>query len=76
MCKPCHYAIVEVVEPFKLHLKCVSYIYKVFENLHLLWMDIWLHTYTITTTDVSPDLGEFSEILDDGSVEMIPLRYH
>jgi hypothetical protein len=24
----------------------------------------------------SPDLGEFAEILDDVSVEMIPLRYH
>ena len=31
--------MVEVAEPFKLHPKCLSYIYKVFENLHLLWMD-------------------------------------
>jgi len=36
---------------------------------------IWQHTHTITTTEVSPDLGEFTEILDDVSVEMIPLRY-
>ena len=27
------------------------------------------------TTEVSPDLGEFTEIQDDVSVEMIPLRY-
>jgi hypothetical protein len=26
-------------------------------------------------TEVSPDLGELAEILDDVSVEMIPLRY-
>jgi hypothetical protein len=30
------------------------------------------HRYT---TDVSPDLRELAEILDDANVEMIPLRY-
>jgi hypothetical protein len=37
---------------------------------------IWQHTHTVTTTEVSPDLGELAEILDDVNVEMIPLRYH
>jgi len=32
-------------------------------------------TLTVTTTDVSSDLGEFTEILDDVSVETIPIRY-
>jgi len=54
----------------------MSYIYKVFEHLKQLWMGIWQHIHTVTTTEVSPDLGKFSEILDDVSVEMIPLRYH
>jgi hypothetical protein len=31
--------------------------------------------YTATTIDVSPDLGELAEILDDVSVNMIPLCY-
>ena len=57
----------------------MSYIYKViehlFEHLEQLWMGIWQHTHTVTTTEVSPDLGEFTEILDDVSVEMIPLSY-
>ena len=53
----------------------MSYIYKVFEHLKQLWMGIWQHTHTITTTEDSPDLGEFTQILDDVSVEMIPLRY-
>jgi hypothetical protein len=53
----------------------MSYIYKVFEHLKQLWMGIWQHTHTITTTEVSPDLGKFSEILDDVSKEMTPLRY-
>jgi hypothetical protein len=33
-------------------------------------MGIWQHSYTVTTTDISPDLGELAEILDDVSVEM------
>jgi hypothetical protein len=36
-----HYAIVEAVEPFKLHPTSMSYIYKVFEHLKQLWMGIW-----------------------------------
>jgi len=45
-----------------------------FEHLiKQLWRDIWQYTHTVTTTDVSPDLGEFAEILDDVNVEMIPL---
>jgi hypothetical protein len=54
----------------------MSYIYLVFEHLKQLWMGIWQHTHTVTTTDVSPDLEEFSEILDDVNVEIIQLRYH
>jgi hypothetical protein len=53
----------------------MSYIYKVFEHLEQLWMGIWQPTHTVTTTEVSPDLGELAEILDDVSVEMIPLSY-
>jgi hypothetical protein len=67
--------MVEAVEPFKLHRTSMSYIYKVFEHLKQLWMDIWQHTHTVTSTVVSPDLGELAEILDDVSVEMIPLCY-
>jgi hypothetical protein len=39
------------------------------------WMSIWQLIHTVATTEVSPDLGEFTEILDDVSVGMIPLRY-
>jgi len=53
----------------------MSYIYKVFEHLKQLWMGIWQHTHTVTATEVSPDLGEFTEIQDDVSVEMIPVPY-
>ncbi len=38
-------------------------------------MGIWLHTHTITTTDVSPDLWELGEILPDASVQTMPLGF-
>ena len=49
----------------------MSFIYKVFEHLKQLWMGIWRHTHSVTTTDVSPDLGEeLAEILDDVNVKL------
>jgi len=36
---------------------------------------MWQHIHTVATTEVSPDLGELAEILDDVGVGMIPLRY-
>ncbi len=40
-------------------------------------MGIWQHIHTVTTTVVppDPDVGEFAEILDDVSVEMILVHY-
>ncbi len=62
VCKPCHYALIEAVEPFKLHPMSMSYIYEVFEHLLRLWMGILLHIHIITTTDASPDLWELAKI--------------
>ena len=76
MSKLSQYAITEAAEPFKLHPTSMSYIYLVFEHLKQLLMGIWQHSHTIITTEVTPYLGEFAEIIDDVSVEMIPLRYH
>jgi hypothetical protein len=42
----------------------MSHIYTVFDHLKQLWMGIWQHTHTVTTTEVSPDLGEFAEIIE------------
>jgi hypothetical protein len=53
----------------------MSYINQVFEHHKQLWMGIYQHTHTVTTTEVSPDLAEFAEILDDVSVKTIPLFY-
>ncbi len=75
VCKPCHYALVEAVEPFKLHPMSMSYIYDVFEHILSLWMGIWLHTHTATTTDAFTDLERLPEILPDASVQTMPLCF-
>ncbi len=75
VCKPCHYTLVEAVEPFKLHPVSMPYLHEVFERLVRFWMGIWLHTHIITTTDASPDLWELAEILPDASVQNITLCF-
>ena len=77
MYKLCAYAMVETVEPFKLHTTSMSYIHKVFEHLQMLWMGIGLHTHTVTTTDVSSDsdVGELADNLGNVSMKSMPLCY-
>ncbi len=73
--KPCHFALVEAVKPLKLHPMSMSYIYEVFEHFLRMWMGIWLHTHTVTTTDTSPDLWELAEILPFASLQTMPLQF-
>ncbi len=51
----------------------MAYLYEVFGHLLRLWMGIWLHTHTVTTTDASPDFGKLAEILLDAIVQTMPL---
>jgi hypothetical protein len=60
VCKPCHYALAEAVEPPKLHPMSMAYIYELFERLLRLWMGIWLHIHLFTTTNTSQDLLELA----------------
>ncbi len=76
VCKPCRYTLVEAVEPFKLCSMSMAYLYEVFECLCRMWMGIWLHTHTGTTTDASPDLGKLAEILPYASVQTMPLHFN
>jgi hypothetical protein len=67
--------MLKVVEPFKLHITSISYLYEVFEHLELFCIDIWMHIHSVTNTDVSPDLGELAESLGDARLQTIPLCY-
>ncbi len=73
---PDHYALIESVEPFKLHPMSISYLYEVFEHLLRLWMGTWLHIHIVTTTtDTSHDLWKLAEILPFACVQTIPLHF-
>jgi len=40
-------------------------------------MGIWIHTHTVTFTNISPpDLGELAEIQDGVRVKTMPLCYY
>jgi hypothetical protein len=52
----------------------MAYIHWVVKHYLLGSMNVWGHTYTITTTTVYPDLGDLlGEILGDVSGQIIPL---
>ena len=48
--------MIEAVRAIKLDHISMTYIYKVFEYLLLLWIDIciWMHPSTLTIADVHP----------------------
>jgi hypothetical protein len=41
--------MVEALNRSTLHLTSISYIYKVFEHLDMLWMGVWVHPYADTS---------------------------
>jgi hypothetical protein len=43
----CCGAMVESTNSFRSHPATISYVYKVFWHLDMLWMDIWVHPYTV-----------------------------
>jgi hypothetical protein len=58
VCKPCHYALIVAVEPFKLHPMSLSYIHMVFEYLLRFWTGIWLYTLTLLPPQMLPKICE------------------
>ena len=38
--------------PLRLHPTSISYVFKVFKNLDMLWMGIWVHPYTVTPEQI------------------------
>ncbi len=61
---------------YAVHMNLIAETWLMVEPDNIELTSIWQHIHTVTTTEVSPDLGELHEILDDVSVEMIPLSYH
>ncbi len=49
--------MVEALDPPGLVLTSTLSMYKVFDNVHMLWMGIWIYHHAITTAVVGQDLG-------------------
>ncbi len=47
----------EAVNHPTLLLTSISHVLKVFEHLHMLWMGMWVHPYTLTPVHVGPNFG-------------------
>ena len=54
--RPYHYTSIEALDPPRVDHTSMSYIYKVFDNLHMQWMGIWIHHHFIIMATGSPDL--------------------
>jgi hypothetical protein len=48
--------VVEALDPHGMVPTSPSSIYKVFDNVHMLWMGIWIHHHAVTTALVGIDL--------------------
>jgi hypothetical protein len=45
--------LVGLPKPLRLHPTSISYdVFKVFKNLDMLWMGIWVHPYTVTPEQI------------------------
>ena len=49
--------MIEAVDPIQIDLTSMSGIYKVFDNLHMLWMCIWMCPHHITAAHVDQAFG-------------------
>ena len=48
--------------------------YKVYEQLLLLWIGLWMHPFISTMTNIAPDFGVFKyKILGNGRMHTMPL---
>ena len=53
--------MIEAVDPSHIHLTAMIYIYKVFGNLYMLWMCIWMSPHHFTAAHADQALGILQE---------------
>jgi hypothetical protein len=50
--------MVEAPNPLGVHPTSMSYVYKVFQHLDMLWMGIWVRPYTVMPVQVGSGFYE------------------
>ena len=61
--------MIEAVDPTTTHLTSLLYIYKVFGNLYMLWMCIWMYHHHVMAIHADQALWNFATNL--GKSQMI-----
>ena len=54
--------VIEAAQPTHIHLKSMSYVYKVFDYLYMLWMCIWMCPHHVMAARANQTFGILSEI--------------
>ena len=54
--------MIEAVDPTTTHLTSLLYIYKVFDNLYMLWMCIWMCPHHVMAAHVDQACGILPQI--------------
>ena len=54
--------MIEAVDPTHIHVRSILYIYKVFDNLYMLWMCIWMCTHHAMVAHADLAFGILLEI--------------
>ena len=55
--------MVEAANPQRLHPTSILDVYKVFEQLEMLWMGIWVHPYTVTPVRVGVNFRKIGDVV-------------
>ena len=54
--------VIEAIDPTHIHLTSILYIYKVFDNLYMLWMCIWMCPHHLMAAHVDQAFGILPQI--------------
>jgi len=67
------YVVIEALDPFFMVITSILFIYKVFHNLHMLWMYIGMCSYHVTTSLINQAHRILLRILDNAGKQTTAL---
>ena len=67
------YVVIEALDPFFMAITSILFIYKVFHNLHMLWMYIGMCSYHVTTSLINQAHRILLRILDNAGKQTTAL---
>ncbi len=65
-------SFLEAVNHPTLLLTSILHVLKVFEHLHMLWMGMWVHPYTLTPVHMRPNFGNMGVRVSPSPIMLVP----